>query len=97
MKQGNHLRLIDVREPHELEISHIQGAELIPLGQLASRLSELDSAQDMVVFCKTGARSTRGSGAAGQRRIPQSQEFERRDQRLGQGSRSEPTYLLDLS
>jgi sulfur-carrier protein adenylyltransferase/sulfurtransferase len=59
MKQGNHLRLVDVREPHELEISHIQGAELIPLGQLASRLSEMDSAQDMVVFCKTGARSTR--------------------------------------
>jgi sulfur-carrier protein adenylyltransferase/sulfurtransferase len=59
MKQGNHLRLVDVREPHELEISHIQGAELIPLGELASRLSELDSAQDMVVFCKTGGRSTR--------------------------------------
>ncbi len=59
MRQGNHLRLIDVREPHELEISHIDGAELIPLGQLASRLSELDSAQDMVVFCKSGTRSTR--------------------------------------
>jgi adenylyltransferase/sulfurtransferase len=59
MKQGNHLRLVDVREPHELEISHIQGADLIPLGQLASRLSELDSAQEMVVFCKTGGRSTR--------------------------------------
>ena len=54
-----HLRLIDVREPHELEISHIQGAESIPLGQLASHLSELDSAQEMVVFCKTGTRSTR--------------------------------------
>jgi adenylyltransferase/sulfurtransferase len=59
MKQGNHLRLIDVREPHELEISHIEGAELFPLGQLASRLSELDSAQDMVVFCKAGTRSAR--------------------------------------
>jgi molybdopterin/thiamine biosynthesis adenylyltransferase/rhodanese-related sulfurtransferase len=59
LKQGNHLRLIDVREPHELEISHIQGAELFPLGQLASRLSELDSAQEMVVFCKAGTRSTR--------------------------------------
>jgi adenylyltransferase/sulfurtransferase len=58
IKQG-HLRIIDVREPHELEISHIQGAESIPLGLLASRLSELDSAQEMVVFCKTGTRSTR--------------------------------------
>jgi adenylyltransferase/sulfurtransferase len=55
----NHLRLIDVREPHELQISALPEAENIPLGTLAARLSELDSAQDMVVFCKTGVRSTR--------------------------------------
>jgi molybdopterin/thiamine biosynthesis adenylyltransferase/rhodanese-related sulfurtransferase len=59
IEQGNHLRLIDVREPHELEISHIEGARLIPLGQLASRLPELDSAEDIVLFCKSGTRSTR--------------------------------------
>ena len=59
MKQGNHLRLLDVREPHELEISHLEGATLIPLGQLASRLSELNSAEEMVVFCKSGTRSAR--------------------------------------
>jgi molybdopterin/thiamine biosynthesis adenylyltransferase/rhodanese-related sulfurtransferase len=56
---GNHLRLVDVREPHELEISHIEGAKLIPLGQLASRLPELDSAEDIVLFCKSGTRSAR--------------------------------------
>jgi adenylyltransferase/sulfurtransferase len=50
---------LDVREPHELEISHLAGATLIPLGQLASRLSELDTAQEMVVFCKGGTRSAR--------------------------------------
>jgi adenylyltransferase/sulfurtransferase len=59
MQHGNHLRLLDVREPHELEISHIDGATLIPLGQLAARLSELDSADEMVVFCKGGTRSAR--------------------------------------
>lgn len=59
MKQGNHLRLLDVREPHELQISHLEGATLIPLGQLAARLSELDSAEEMVVFCKSGTRSAR--------------------------------------
>ncbi len=59
LQQGNHLRLIDVREPHELEISQIPGAELIPLGQLAARLSELDSADEIVLFCKAGTRSTR--------------------------------------
>lgn len=59
MQHGNHLRLLDVREPHELQISHIDGATLIPLGQLASRLSELDSAEELVVFCKAGTRSAR--------------------------------------
>jgi adenylyltransferase/sulfurtransferase len=56
---GNHIHLLDVREPHELEISHLEGATLIPLGQLAARLSELDSAEEMVVFCKSGTRSSR--------------------------------------
>ena len=59
MKEGNHLHLIDVREPHELEISHLDGATLIPLGQLAARMSELDSAEDIVLFCKAGTRSAR--------------------------------------
>jgi adenylyltransferase/sulfurtransferase len=53
------LKLLDVREPHELEISALPNAVNIPLGQLAARLTELDSADDMVVFCKGGTRSTR--------------------------------------
>jgi molybdopterin/thiamine biosynthesis adenylyltransferase/rhodanese-related sulfurtransferase len=57
--QHNHLKLLDVREPHELQISALPGATNIPLGTLAARLSELDSAEDMVVFCKAGTRSTR--------------------------------------
>jgi rhodanese-related sulfurtransferase len=59
LKQGNRLRIIDVREPHELEISHIEGATLIPLGQLASRMHELDSAEEIVLMCKVGTRSVR--------------------------------------
>jgi adenylyltransferase/sulfurtransferase len=57
--QNGGVRLIDVREPHELRISQIQGAELIPLGQLAGRMHELDSAQEIVLFCKSGSRSAR--------------------------------------
>jgi len=56
----NHLKLVDVREPHELEISRLPNATNIPLGQLAARLSELDSAEEMVIFCKSGGRSARG-------------------------------------
>lgn len=60
LNQGQQIHLLDVREPHELEISHLEGADLIPLGQLAARLSELDSADEMVIFCKSGTRSARG-------------------------------------
>jgi len=56
---GVPLKLVDVREPHELDISHIEGSQVIPLGQLASRLSELDPANEIVLICKAGVRSTR--------------------------------------
>lgn len=55
----NHLKLLDVREPHELQISAMPDAVNIPLGTLAARLSELDSAEEMVILCKSGTRSTR--------------------------------------
>lgn len=53
------LTLLDVREPHELQISAIANAINIPLGQLAGRLAELNTADDMIVFCKSGTRSMR--------------------------------------
>jgi adenylyltransferase/sulfurtransferase len=59
LTEGKPMRLIDVREPHELEISSLPSAELYPLGSLASRLHEFDSADDMVIFCKSGTRSAR--------------------------------------
>ncbi|MGB9586087.1 MAG: molybdopterin-synthase adenylyltransferase MoeB [Anaerolineales bacterium] len=59
LKAGEPIRLIDVREPHELEISRIEGAQLIPFGQLAAHLADLDSTQDIVLFCKSGTRSAR--------------------------------------
>ena len=59
LKSGIPLTLVDVREPHELEISHIPGVRNIPLGQLAMRSSELNSQDDLVLICKAGVRSTR--------------------------------------
>ncbi len=49
--------LIDVREPHEWEICHIEGARLIPLGELEDHLGEFDEEDDIVVHCKMGGRS----------------------------------------
>jgi adenylyltransferase/sulfurtransferase len=51
--------LVDVREPQEYEIAHIEGARLIPLGHLPERLAELDSSEEIVLHCHTGERSRR--------------------------------------
>lgn len=51
--------LVDVREPFESDICRIPGARLIPLGELPSRMSELDSADEIVLHCKSGMRSAR--------------------------------------
>jgi adenylyltransferase/sulfurtransferase len=51
--------LIDVREPFEYDICHIDQARLIPLGELPARLSELDSADEIVLHCKSGSRSAK--------------------------------------
>ncbi len=59
LRKGDPIRIIDVREPHELEISRLEGAELIPLGELPSRMHELDSAQEIVFLCTMGSRSAR--------------------------------------
>ena len=53
---GEDVLVLDVREPHEYKICNIGGL-LIPLGELAARVHELDSARDIVVHCRTGIRS----------------------------------------
>jgi sulfur-carrier protein adenylyltransferase/sulfurtransferase len=61
-EKGSGVVLIDVREPHEWEIAHIEGAQLIPLGQLPERLGELDGHADIVTHCHHGARSMKALG-----------------------------------
>ena len=51
------LLLLDVREPREAEIARIDGARLIPLRELPSRLSELPSHAEIVTHCHHGQRS----------------------------------------
>src|SRR2546423_1073663 len=49
--------LIDVREPFEFEIARINGAKLIPLGEIAERADELQRGEPIVVHCHSGQRS----------------------------------------
>jgi len=53
----NHLKLVDVREPHEWQIGTIEGATLIPLGEIPKRMNEFNSADEIVLYCKSGMRS----------------------------------------
>jgi len=53
---GEDVFVLDVRELHEYQIVNI-GAKLVPLGDLPSRLGELDRDREIVVHCKTGRRS----------------------------------------
>ena len=54
---GDDVFVLDVREPHEYDIARIEGTTLIPLGEVARRVGELDSTADIVIHCKSGVRS----------------------------------------
>ena len=51
------IKVIDVREPDEYQIAHVDGVPLIPLGLLPQRFTELDPNQALYVHCKSGMRS----------------------------------------
>jgi len=55
---GSGATLIDVREPAEYAQGHVPGARLIPMGQLPSRLGELDRSTRVYVVCASGGRSS---------------------------------------
>ena len=55
---GDDIFVLDVREPHEYQICNV-GGYLIPLGDLPKRIHELDSSREIVVHCKSGARSAK--------------------------------------
>ncbi len=57
VKSQPDLLIIDVREPHEWEIGHINGATLVPLGQLPQRVGDLDGRRKIVTYCHHGLRS----------------------------------------
>lgn len=66
LRSGSPVYLLDVRDPVEGQVSQIPGAEVIPLGQLSSRLEEVarqaSQGKEIVVFCRTGVRSAQAAG-----------------------------------
>ena len=54
--------LVDVREPVEHAEDHIDGAKLIPLGQLEKRIGEIDRNAQVVVMCRSGKRGMEALG-----------------------------------
>jgi adenylyltransferase/sulfurtransferase len=60
LQQPDRPFLLDVRNPYEVAIASIPGTDLvIPVDQLPERINELDTAREMVVYCRSGARSGR--------------------------------------
>jgi len=62
LDRGEHLFILDVREPNEFQIARIPGSTLIPLGELSKRFAEVPTgpgAPEVVVHCKMGGRSAK--------------------------------------
>lgn len=57
MDAGDDIQLIDVRQPDEYEFAKIEGAKLIPLGEIVKRMDEINPNRETVLHCKAGGRS----------------------------------------
>jgi len=58
LERGDDLFILDVREPHEYDICNL-GGHLIPLGEIPSRVHELDTSREIVAHCRSGVRSAK--------------------------------------
>ena len=75
LDRGDDFTFIDVREPHEYQIARIPGATLLPLGELAKRLSELPTGRELVIHCRSGARSQQAVDFLKQNGFPQARNM----------------------
>ena len=73
LERGEKFLFVDVREKWEHDTARIEGAKLIPLREIPAHVSELEEAEDVVLFCHHGMRSLdaaawlRSQGVAGAR------------------------------
>ena len=59
---GKDIFILDVRNPVEYEICRLEGSHLVPLDKLLNRIHELDSARNIVAYCRSGVRSAQAIG-----------------------------------
>src|SRR6266545_4660022 len=64
------VQIIDVRETFEYDIARIPGTKLIPLGQVVTRMNEIDPSRETVMHCKGGVRSAKAIAALKQAGFP---------------------------
>jgi len=57
LDRGESVLILDVREPFEIALAPFPGATHIPMGDIPSRLTELDPDRETVVVCHHGVRS----------------------------------------
>jgi rhodanese-related sulfurtransferase len=50
--------LLDVRTPGEYKQGHIQGAELIPVDELSSKMARIPKGREIICICESGSRSS---------------------------------------
>ena len=58
MDAGEDVYILDVREAYEYQIANI-GGKLIPINEVPQRLAEIDRDREVIVQCRSGARSQR--------------------------------------
>jgi adenylyltransferase/sulfurtransferase len=60
LDRGDEIVILDIRKPYELSIASLENVLHIPEEEIACRLEELRSLsdKDLVVYCRTGRRST---------------------------------------
>ena len=75
MDRGEAPTIIDVREPYEHQICRIEGAVLIPMRELPSRVGEIDPAADLVVQCRSGVRSANAAAWLRQHGFPRARNL----------------------
>lgn len=59
LDKGDDIQLIDVRQPDEYAFAKIEGAKLIPLGDIVRRINDIDPTRETVIHCKAGGRSAK--------------------------------------